>query len=159
MNKHEWIREWRRQRIERRELQSSRSADADDDSTSNADDDPQGYDQFTDDGGVGSDVLVLLGKAALLIVAMAIGVGVVWGFEIVLKGILILASIAVGLSLFFVVKDPAASWYYRAYFAILLFVAAALIVGNFWGWETTLAIVLVIAFFIIVGYSRPPWPF
>lgn len=154
MNKQEWEREWRRQRIERRELQSSRSEDADDDFTKDLPwyDDPQEYEQGL------SAIIKLIGIGILLVVA-AIGIGMVWGFEIVLKGILILASIAVGLSLFFVVKDPTASWYYRAYFAILLFVAAALIVGNFWGWETTLAIVLVIAFFIIVGYSRPPWPF
>ena len=154
MNRQEWKREWRRQRIERRELQSTRSEDADDHFTKDLPwhDDPQGYEQGL------SAIIKLIGIGILLVVA-AIGIGMVWGFEIVLKGILILASIAVGLSLFFVVKDPTASWYYRAYFAILLFVAAALIVGNFWGWETTLAIVLVIAFFIIVGYSRPPWPF
>jgi hypothetical protein len=166
MNKHEWIREWRRQRIERRELQSSRSDDADDDSTSNADDDPQGYDQFTDDGGVGSDVLVLVGKAALLIVAMAIGVGVVWGFEVVLKGILILVSVAVGLLVLFrmanVYKDRVESirsWSGWPFVIIPLLVTAALIVGNFWGWEAIIGIGIAIVFiFALLKGPPPPWP-
>jgi len=178
MNKHEWIREWRRQRIERRELQSSRSDDADDEPKDLPwHDDPPGYDQFTDDGGVGSDALVLLGKAALLIVAMAIGVGVVWGFEVVLKGILILALVAVGLFVLFVVGclihgyllrlfgfleapvESIRSWSGWPVVGILLLVIAALVVWIFWGWETILGIGIFVVLAFVILYSRPPWPF
>ncbi len=102
--------------------------------------------------------LTLIGIAILLIVA-AIGAGMVWGFEIVLRGIVVLASVAGVLSLIFLVKDPSLSRYYRGYFAILLFVAAALIVGNFWGWEAIIGIGIAIVFiFALLKGPPPPWP-
>ena len=119
-------------------------------------DDPQGYEQ-------GLAVLICVGIAILFIVAVAIGVGLVWGFEIVLKGILILASVVVGLFVFYfvihMVEDHVVYWSGWPYVAVLLFVTAVLGVWIFWGWGGILGIDIGLVLAFIVLYSRPPWPF
>jgi len=169
MNGQEWKREWRRQRIERRELQSSRSDDADDEPKDLPwHDDPQGYEQGL------SAIIKLIGIGILLIVALAIGV---WGFGVVPKSILIVASVAVGLFVLFVVDtlthgyvvrlfgfleapvESIRSWSGWPVVGILLLVTAALVVWNFWGWETILGIGIFVVLAFVILYSRPPWPF
>jgi len=122
-------------------------------------DDPQGYEQ-------GLAVIILVGIAILLIVAVALGVGLIWGFELALKGILILALIAVGLFvLSFMANfledtvESIRSWSGWPYAAILLFVTTALVVWIFWGWGGILGIGIGLVLAFIVLYSRPPWPF
>jgi len=122
-------------------------------------DDPQGYEQ-------GLAALILVGIAILLIVAVALGVGLIWGFELVLKGILILALIAVGLFvLSFMANfledtvESIRSWSGWPYAAILLFVTTTLVVWIFWGWGGILGIGIGLVLAFIVLYSRPPWPF
>jgi len=159
MNKQEWKREWRRQRIERRDLQSSRSDDAHDSDDDFTDDDRPGYEQFL------SAVIILVGIGILLVVA-AIGAWMAWGFELVLKGILILALIAVGLFvLSFMANfledtvESIRSWSGWPYAAILLFVTTALVVWIFWGWGGILGIGIFVVLAFVILYSRPPWPF
>jgi len=169
MNKQEWKREWRRQRIERRELQSSRSDDAHDDFTKDLPwhDDPQGYEQGL------SAIIKLIGIGILLVVA-AIGF---WGFGFVPKSVLIVASVVFGLFILFVVDcfnhgyllslfgfledivESIGSWSGWPFIGILLLITVALVVWIIWGWAAILGIGITMVVIFIVLYSRPPWPF
>ena len=111
-------------------------------------------------------VASLIGIAILLIVAVTIGVGIVWGFEFALKGFLILVSVAVGLLVFHrmanVLEDMVESirsWSGWPFVIIPLLITVALVAWIFWGWGGILWMGIVIVFFIILLKSPPlnPW--